>query len=176
MSRLIIITGGPGSGKTTLLEYIRMKGYNTFDEVPRQLISHQLKQVEPILPWIDLSAFANLCFIEMDKQRDKANELDIAFVDRAIGDILAYLYLGNIDPEERYLNEAVKGYYKTVYLLKPNKSIYVQDEVRPHTFEEALIIHKKIRDVYISLGYSLCEIPYLTSDVQFKIIQKGLSL
>ena len=44
--------------------------------------------------------------------------------------------------------------------FRPEASIYVQDEVRPHSFEEALEIHQSLVDIYAELGYEVVEVPW----------------
>lgn len=170
---LIIISGGPGSGKTTLLEYLRNSGYDTFDEVPRILIEQNLQEKSDMLPWINLSGFAGLCYIEMKKQKN--NTYPFAFVDRAIGDIIAYLHRGGLCGDE-YKIEAVQGYNRHVFLMRPHRDIYVQDEVRPHSYEEALEIHREIIRVYDSLGFRIIEIPFEPVEKQASLIMKELDL
>lgn len=173
MGNLTIISGGPGSGKTTLLENLSRRGYCTFEEIPRLIIERNLRENSALLPWINLPEFARLCFIEMNKQ--KINLCETAFVDRAIGDIIAYLHIGGFDGDE-YRTDAVEGYERTAFLLRPHREIYIQDEVRPHSYEEALIIHKEIHRVYTSLGFSIREIPFGDVNDQIAIIEKELEL
>jgi len=173
MSRLIIISGGPGSGKTTLLESLKCCGYKTFEEVPRLLIKKNIKEENGLLPWINLPEFAKLCFSEMVEQKSNNNET--AFVDRAIGDIIAYLHIGGFSGE-KYRTDAVKGYDRSVFMLCPHRDIYVQDEVRPHSFEEALAIHEEILNVYSSLGFRIIEIPFGEVKDQISIIERELEL
>lgn len=156
MNKTVIITGGPGSGKTTLLSRLKDLGFRTCPEVPRQLIEESLEKGSELLPWIDLEAFAGACYEEMIRQRDSADDFPL-FVDRAVGDIIAYMNIGDLDGWI-YRSGAVEGYCETVFLLKPDRGIYIQDEVRPHSYVEALAIHEEIRRVYQSLGFKLAEL------------------
>ncbi|GAL37150.1 predicted ATPase [Vibrio maritimus] len=44
----------------------------------------------------------------------------------------------------------------------PTRETYVQDEVRPYPFEEALSIHQALSLQYQSLGFQVIEIPLMS--------------
>ena len=121
----IIITGGPGAGKTSLLAALARRGYMTFPEVSRTLIREQAALPDGVLPWTDLPSFAALCLDRMSNQREQAKRGTMpAFVDRAIGDICAYLTIGGVEVDEYYQTMA-KGYFPTVFVCAPHADIYV---------------------------------------------------
>ncbi|MDA0132420.1 AAA family ATPase [Vibrio harveyi] len=155
----IVITGGPGAGKTTLLNALGELGYATFAEGSRTLIEQQSQLDNGILPWTNLPEFANLCLELMGKQKREALNHPVAFVDRAIPDIVAYLKVGGCPVEQAFLIESA-GYQSKVLTCRPEASIYVQDDVRPHSFEEALQIHQTLVDTYTELGYEVVEVPW----------------
>ncbi|ELV8769379.1 AAA family ATPase [Vibrio harveyi] len=155
----IVITGGPGAGKTTLLNALGELGYASFAEGSRTLIEQQSQLDNGILPWTNLPEFANLCLELMGKQKREALNHPVAFVDRAIPDIVAYLKVGGCPVEQAFLIESA-GYQSKVLTCRPEASIYVQDDVRPHSFEEALQIHQTLVDTYTELGYEVVEVPW----------------
>ncbi|EKO3815136.1 AAA family ATPase [Vibrio harveyi] len=155
----IVITGGPGAGKTTLLNALGELGYTTFAEGSRTLIEQQSQLDNGILPWTNLPEFANLCLELMGKQKREALNHPVAFVDRAIPDIVAYLKVGGCPVEQAFLIESA-GYQSKVLTCRPEASIYVQDDVRPHSFKEALQIHQTLVDTYTELGYEVVEVPW----------------
>lgn len=162
----IIITGGPGAGKTSLLDVLTQRGYMTFPEVSRTLIREQAALENGILPWTDLPQFAGLCLEMMSRQREQAGRGTMpAFVDRAIGDICAYLTIGGHSVAKQY-QDAAKGYYPTVFFCAPNRAIYVQDEERPHSFAEAEHIHQQLLATYQGLGYQVVEVPWLALEAR----------
>lgn len=171
----IVITGGPGAGKTTLLDALGELGYATFAEGSRTLIEHQSQLDEGILPWTNLPEFANLCLELMGNQKREAENHKVAFVDRAIPDIVAYLEVGGCKVESRFITKST-GYHPQVLACRPEASIYVQDEVRPHSFEEALQIHQTLVGTYAELGYHVVEVPWgsVAERVDFVRITLGL--
>lgn len=171
----IIITGGPGAGKTTLINALADAGYPTFAESSRQLIEQQSQLEDSILPWVDLPGFAALCLEVMSEQKAQANQHSIAFLDRAIPDICGYLSQAELEIDEQYL-KASQGYHTQVFLCRPETSIYVQDEVRPYPFEEALEIHHALVKVYQELGYEVVEVPFTSVDERAQFVKSHLGI
>ncbi|CAH6797027.1 ATPase [Vibrio chagasii] len=171
----IIITGGPGAGKTTLINALADAGYPTFSESSRQLIEQQSQIEGGILPWVDLPGFAELCLGVMSKQKGQANQHPIAFLDRAIPDICGYLAQANLEIDVAY-RDASQGYHPQVLFCRPEASIYVQDEVRPYPFEEALEIHYALVNVYQELGYEVVEVPFMSVAERVLFVESQLAI
>ncbi|MEZ9398119.1 AAA family ATPase [Vibrio splendidus] len=171
----IIITGGPGAGKTTLINALGDAGYPTFAESSRQLIEQQSQLENGILPWLDLPGFAHLCLTVMNEQKEQANQHPVAFLDRAIPDICGYLTQANLTIDAIY-REASKGYHSQVLFCPPEASIYVQDDVRPYPFEEALEIHHALIRVYQELGYEVVEVPFMSVEDRALFVQSYLCI
>lgn len=171
----IIITGGPGAGKTTLINALADAGYPTFAESSRQLIEQQSQLQDGILPWVDLPGFAELCLGVMGKQKGQANQHPIAFLDRAIPDICGYLAQASLEIDATY-REASQGYHPQVFFCRPEASIYVQDEVRPYPFEEALEIHHALVRVYQELGYEVVEVPFMSVAERVLFVESQLAI
>ncbi|PFG45580.1 putative ATPase [Vibrio sp. ES.051] len=171
----IIITGGPGAGKTTLLSALEACGYATFPEGSRHLIEQQSQLDNGILPWTNLPEFAKLCLELMGKQKRQALSANVAFVDRAIPDIVAYLQVGGCHVDQAFLTE-IAGYHSQVFTCRPEASIYVQDEVRPHSFEEALKIHQSLVDTYVDLGYEVVEVPWGRVEERVDFVRRVIGL
>ncbi|WP_045460412.1 AAA family ATPase [Vibrio hyugaensis] len=173
--RPIVITGGPGAGKTTLLNALGHLGYATFVEGSRTLIEQQSQLENGILPWSNLPEFANLCLELMGKQKHESLSHQVAFMDRAIPDIVAYLQVGGCHVEQAFLTESA-GYHSQVLTCRPEASIYVQDEVRPHSFEEALQIHHALVETYAELGYEVVEVPWGTIPERVEFVRRVTGL
>lgn len=171
----IIITGGPGAGKTTLINTLGYAGYPTFAESSRQLIEQQSQLEDGILPWLDLPGFAQLCLGMMSEQKEQARLHPIAFLDRAIPDICGYLAQAKLDIDATY-REASQGYHSQVLFCRPEASIYVQDEVRPYPFEEALEIHHALVRVYQELGYEVVEVPFMSVAERVQFVESHLAI
>ncbi len=171
----IIISGGPGAGKTTLLHALAERGFTTFNEVPRDLIEQQSQLENGILPWDNLPAFAELCLQGMQQQKQQAMSEKVAFLDRAIPDICAYLSGAGYPLPQRYL-EGSRGYHSQVFFCQPNEFTYVQDEVRPYPFSEALELHQQLLASYQSLGYHIIEVPWASVSERAEFVARHIML
>jgi len=168
--RPIIITGGPGAGKTTLVDALERQGYQTYAEGSRTLIVQQSAIEAGILPWHDLVGFAQLCLDLMSSQKAAAiASKQLAFMDRAIPDICGYLNKGGLVVSETY-RQASLGYHPQVFFCRPHGDIYVQDDVRPYPFEEALEIHAELVTSYQALGYEVVEVPWGTVEQRVEFV------
>ncbi len=155
----IVISGGPGAGKTTLIEALGKRGYAISEEVSRQLIRQQVQLQSNLVPWKNLEGFAQLALEAMIKDF-KNNDAEVTFFDRGIPDIMAYLEVGGFSVSKDFSMAAQQYRYQTQVLMTPPwLEIYVNDEERWQSFQEAQELYKAIAKVYHSCGYQLLELP-----------------
>lgn len=170
----VIITGGPGGGKSTLLAELATLGFVTFAEVPRQLIEAQSQIPDGILPWDNLPGFAALCLQTMEGQkRIAATVSGPVFLDRAIGDICAYLNWGGHQVSEAYRSASL-GYHPQVFFCTLHPDFYVRDAVRPYPFAEAQVLHEQLLFAYQALGYHCIEVPWGTPGERSRFVLSHL--
>jgi len=159
---IVLITGGPGFGKTGIIEELKKLGRITCHEFARDIISSNSNTDSDLLPWKNLKRFQKE--ITMRRQNfylSVEENSDFVFSDRGLPDQVAFTrYHGNIPSFE--LTDLVRKYryFQKVFITPPWKKIYVNDEIRKETYEEACCIHKFILDAYIELGYLPVEIPF----------------
>lgn len=176
VTRRYIITGGPGSGKSTLIETLEQHGHRCYPEASRELIRREAQRPNGVLPWNDLEAFARLAFDEMLRQHNHAATTgDSCFFDRALPDIFGYLQRSRFDIPKEYLT--IHGgcrYERTVFILPPWPEIYINDDERPQSLDEAEALHDAIRTAYESLGYELIEVPKLPVNKRYEFVLETL--
>ena len=159
--RMYIITGGPGSGKSTLVDALENIGYTRSVEAGRAIIQSQLKIGGNALPWTDPRTFAEwmLCWEINSYYTALKNKGTVIFA-RGIPDIISYLRFMNL-PVPEYMDRAVDlfPYNKKVFIAPPWQEIFVQDEERKQTFQEAVLLFDSLVKTYSFYGYELVPLP-----------------
>ncbi|HMH21368.1 MAG TPA: AAA family ATPase [Puia sp.] len=170
-----VITGGPGAGKTSLLAALGALRYACSEEASRQLIMEEAAKGSGCLPWTNLTCFAEKALVRMVASWHDAAEQAVTFFDRGIPDINAYLTVAGL-PVSANQEEALRRYpyARTVFLLTPWREIYVQDEARWQTFEEAETIGHQLANVYSKSGYEIVELPKCPVDQRVDFIIKRI--
>lgn len=157
----IVITGGPGTGKTTIINQLESVGYACMHEISRKVTAmarmngiEQLFLKEPLL-------FSKMLLEGRMTQYQEALKLETKFVffDRGIPDVHAYMNYMGIKYPKKYINESKKNLYDTVFLMPPWEAIYITDNERYESFEQALAIHNHLKNTYESLNYKTIEVP-----------------
>jgi predicted ATPase len=152
--RRIVIAGGPGSGKSTLLQALAESGEICYEESSRVLIREQLATAGPLVPWADLSAFAQECSERMRAQLTDSSRHRRCFFDRGLPDLVGYLrHGGRLAPDA--WRDVSRAYAATVFFAPPWREIFVNDAERPQTFAEAQALSAHICRAYQDYGFRL---------------------
>ena len=165
-----IITGGPGSGKSSLLNALSAKGYQCFEEISRIIIQEQHQIGGDKVPWKNLAEFADICFERMSKQLSDCTPTSNCFFDRGLPDIIAYVRRGGLTVPSEYF-EKCKDYNKCIFLAPPWKEIFINDNERPESFEDALEISSFLRSTYQELGFTIVELPKVSINDRLLFIE-----
>ena len=173
----IVLIGGPGTGKTTLINALKIKGYNCMEEISRQItLEAQEKGIEQLF-LEDPLLFSEHLLLGRQKQFLEANAIEdgVVFFDRGIPDVVAYLdYLKTSYPNT-FKTICSQHIYDKIFILKPWKAIYKQDNERYETFEQALILHNFLVKTYTDYGYSIIETPFGTVEERLDFILNNLN-
>jgi predicted ATPase len=178
MQHKIVITGGPGTGKSTLIYELESRGFDCVHEVSRQITLQarelgieQLFLKDPVL-------FSKMLLEGRVKQFMSAskNEADTVFFDRGIPDIVAYMNYMGIDGGSLFTDASENYLYYKVFITPPWKEIYITDNERYESFEQALAIHNHLKNTYTVYNYELSEVPFGTVDERVDFILKELNM
>jgi len=174
--KIILFIGGPGTGKTSLINALQEKGYICYPEISRSVTLEaqkkgidQLFLTEPLL-------FSELLLDGRISQYHSAlkENSEYVFIDRGIPDVLAYMhFIGDTYPQ-KFIDACNNYKYYKIFLLPPWEDIYVSDNERYETYEQATKIHAHLIDTYKSYGYDLCEVPLATVEERVDFILKNI--
>lgn len=176
-TKKIVITGGPGTGKTSLIRVLEENGHLCLHEISRQItLDAQKKGISQLFLEKPL-LFSEMLLAGRIKQHKEAekSDTDLIFLDRGIPDVVAYMdYFGNEYPP--LFNDACKEHpYDLVFLLPPWKEIYVSDNERYESYEQAVSIHGHLKESYRRSGYEPIEVPTDTIEKRLSFILEQLS-
>ena len=170
--RFFVLTGGPSSGKTTLIEALKAAGFATAPEAGRGIIRDQMAIDGPALPWQDRALFAELMLSwELRSWHAAHGEPGPVFFDRGVPDTIGYLRLCDLPMPDHVRNAAAEfRYARRVFVAPPWPEIFVQDEERKQTLEEAERTFQSVTGVYGELGYELIYLPLAPIEARLEFI------
>lgn len=168
----IVVTGGPGMGKTSLIEKLGQMGYACIQESGRHIIQAELKSGGNRLPWADRRGFAQEMFNMAIADFERALNTDTqTFFDRGLPDVIGYMTLCNLPiPGDLWSAVETHRYHPHVFIAPPWQEIYVTDNERKQSFEDAKATYEVMANVYTHLGYSLIEIPKVTIEERAQFV------
>ncbi len=179
----IVITGAPGTGKTSIINQLEKNSFFCFHEVIRLMTREAQKKSgsqkmtsNPIVSVSDPYQFNKKILTERIKQFQEATNMDqnLLFYDRGIPDVLAYMHYFKQEYNDDFLTECQLNKYNFVFLLPPWKDIYICDEERLESFEQATEIHHSLKKIYEDLGYDCIEVPLGTIEERIDFILKKI--
>lgn len=175
---IVVLIGGPSSGKTTLIEKLKEEGYVCYPEISREIIREaQKKGIEQLFLEQPL-VFSELLLEGRIKQylAAKQEKAGIVFLDRGIPDILAYMnYIGDSYPA--FFDEVCKTHmYTKLFILPTWKEIFVCDEERYESYEQAVLIEQHLLETYQKYGYKPIEVPKDTVEKRVAFIKSHLNV
>ena len=174
---VLVITGGPGTGKSSIVHSLEKSGFPCIHEISREVILEAQKQgIEQLFLEDPLLFSRKLLEARKKQHEDTASFKEPVFLDRGIPDVLAYLkYLGTPSPE--LFSEACENYkYRQVFILPPWKEIYLNDNERYESFEQAESIFQHLKNTYLSFGYQLLEVPKISVEGRKDFILNNLEM
>ncbi len=164
----IVITGGPGTGKTSVIRQLEAAGYFCFHEIIRTMtfaakkVGQKDTMVSNPLAFVnDPLAFNRRLLEGRTRQYEQAAHRSeaVVFFDRGIPDVLAYMDYFGQDYGAAFTKASREFRYDAVIVIPPWESIYISDNERLESFEEATEIHRYLEATYLGLGYQPLYIP-----------------
>lgn len=161
MQKRIVITGGPGTGKSSIIKTLEHQGYECLHEVSREItIAAQREGITQLFLEQPVLFSKKLLEARIDQYHEASSiQSDMVFIDRGIPDVVAYMdYFGTSYPSE-FKEACIKYKYHHVFLLPPWREIYLTDNERYESFDQAVEIYEQLKLSYLLNGYATLEVP-----------------
>jgi len=173
---LFVITGAPGAGKTTLLNVLVSRGFACVPEVARQIIQEQQSSNGDALPWGDTTAYIHLMLHRsIASFLEHKDTISTTFFDRGLPDTLGYAQIIQLaDPHPIQQACTLYRYANPVFVARPWRKIYITDDQRKQTFEEAVHSFNHVVDVYQNCRYRTLELPQASPDERADFVVDNL--
>lgn len=181
-TKKIVITGGPGTGKTSVINKLESSNFYCFHEVIRDMTKNAKEKENvinhasnPLLFVSDPDEFNNLIMKGRIQQFKKEiiNNKNIAFYDRGIPDVLAYMDFFKQQYKKEFIEACENCIYDQVFIFPPWEDIYVSDNERGESFDESAQIHQNLLHTYKKYGYECIEVPFGTINERTDFIIKN---
>ena len=154
MTKKYILTGGPGSGKSSILLELEARGEHIIREASEDVIKrYQSRGIKK--PWEKPDFQKEILKLQIQRESRIDKNIERVFVDRGIPDGLAYAKQGTDTYAE------IRGeirHYDGIFLIE-NLGQTETNEIRREDQEEALELELKLKEIYLSEGYSIMKIP-----------------
>jgi predicted ATPase len=175
-SSLYVLTGAPGSGKTSLLHELEGLGFASVDELARRVIAEQRALGEVAIYDKDPRLFVDLMLSRAlsDVETLRAATRPV-FFDRGVPDLIGYAELFGLDSSDAHRAAAACGYNSIVFCVPAWPEIYVTDGDRRMTPEAADAFGRRVRDIYIDLGYTVLDVPCDTVEARARYVLDALA-
>ena len=157
----VVCTGTYSAGKTTLVQDIAESFGVCFHEEPaRTFIEKQLQLGRTNAEvWADVgSTVMPVHKLRFDLE-NSLNVEELVLLDTAIPDTIPYALLYGIDPEEIIRASSLFRYKEPVFLVEPLH--FKSDEIRKSDSKERFALHYLRKNIYITLGYRVVNVPVL---------------
>lgn len=172
---LVVLTGGPGAGKTTLITELVRRGHRARAESARRILKEQALFGGRANGQTDMVLFAETIMAwEVRAWVDEQACAGLVFFDRAVPEVAAML---GLPPPEHFARAAERfRFARRVFIAPPWREIYVQDDERKQTWDEALATDAACRAAYAHFGYELVELPLADVATRADFVERNCGL
>ena len=101
---------------------------------------------------------------------------EIVFFDRGIPDVFAYMDYFKTPYPSFFVDKSKAHLYDKVFMFSPWEDIYISDNERYETFEQAIAIHTFLEKAYQKIGYQLILVPFGSIEDRTNFILNSLEI
>lgn len=168
-----VIAGAQSSGKTTLIDQLADQGFRTVPEGARLCLEREMARGRTID-----EIHENIVALQHDivntqlRIEGELRATDVAFLDRAIPDCLAWWRVYGLNPND-ILAECFRYRYASVFVL--DRLPIQGNGLRPEDEALAAFIDEWIRRDYLALRYWVVRVPVLSPQERLAFVLERLS-
>lgn len=160
-----------------LIDALSAKGLRAMPEAGRAVMKHQTATGGSALPWRDRLAFAEAMLgRDLQSFQDAGDAERTVLFDRGLPDLVGYLTLCGL-PVPAHFREAACSfrYNRTVFIAPPWPEIFLQDEERKQSIEEAGQTFNAMVKAYTEFGYELTQLPLASVSARVAFVLERIS-
>jgi predicted ATPase len=168
-----VIAGALSCGKTTLIDQLADQGFRTVPEGARLYLERERARGRTTEEIHNNLATLQHGIVDMHLRIEgELRATDVAFLDRAVPDCLAWWRVYGLNPNE-FLIECFRHRYASVFVLDPLP--IRPDGFRPEDEAVAAFLDEWIARDYRSLGYEVVRVPVLSIQERLAFVLERLS-
>lgn len=155
-----------------MINELALRGFQIVPEAGRLVVREGLAKSSDALPWMDRKKFAEKLAAFAIQQFDATADLNgLIFFDRSVIEALAYSQMHNFEMPV-WFGQAVLNcrYDDPVFVVPPWQDIFVVDEERRHSFDEAVTEYDLLLKTFTEFGYNVCEVPRMANQDRVEFI------
>jgi len=168
-----VITGAPCCGKTTLINLLANQGFQTVPETARLYIAREMAKGRTMdemrANWVALQR--GMVNMQLSVE-DGLRAVDVAFLDRAVPDSLAFHRAYGLNPND-FLQECFHHRYASVFILDPLP--FQGDGARDDDADQVGFLDAWLTRDYSALGYQVVRVPLLLPQERLVFVLERLS-
>jgi predicted ATPase len=168
----VVITGGPSSGKTSVILELARRGFATTEETAREIIEERMALGMTLAEArADVAGLQREILARNLAREDALDPAALVFLDRGIGDSMAYYPLAGLEVGP-VIAAASRFRYRAVFVFDPLP--VQQDRVRTESQEQAAKIGAAAEEGYRALGYDPVRVPVMPIEARADFILEKL--
>src|SRR5262249_53461999 len=159
-----------------VLKLLQSTGLTVIEEPARQILAEQRSIGDDGVPEKNPKYFLQLMLSRAIYQFKQTQELNENVIyDRGIPDMIAYFHLFSLSYPPAQQASKLFRYEPKVFFFPAWKDIYTTDDERKMSFELAQDFGMKVQKIYSEYGYSLINVPCVSSQERVQFIIERLS-